>query len=192
MPGGEILSVPAPAAVDGIPSYLGQDAVNWDSDLESLHADSTETHFMDVLTRAAVFDAVRRSAPRFERILEVGCSSGFMLRELRMQWPDAALAGIDALADGLATARDRVPDAEIAHASATDLPVADASVDVVHARWAYFFGPGSEPGLRERIVLATKGGIAMGVPYDSSAATSPPPSTPRWRGSAPTASSCGR
>ncbi|MFC0206309.1 aldo/keto reductase [Novosphingobium soli] len=28
----------------------------------------------------------------------------------------------------------------------------------------------AEPGLRERIVLATKGGIAMGVPYDSSAA----------------------
>lgn len=28
----------------------------------------------------------------------------------------------------------------------------------------------AEPGLRERIVLATKGGISMGVPYDSSAA----------------------
>lgn len=28
----------------------------------------------------------------------------------------------------------------------------------------------AEPGLRQRIVLATKGGIAMGVPYDSSAA----------------------
>lgn len=28
----------------------------------------------------------------------------------------------------------------------------------------------AEPGLRARIVLATKGGIAMGVPYDSSAA----------------------
>ena len=28
----------------------------------------------------------------------------------------------------------------------------------------------AEPGLRSRIVLATKGGIAMGVPYDSSAA----------------------
>lgn len=27
----------------------------------------------------------------------------------------------------------------------------------------------AEPGLRERIVLATKGGISMGVPYDSSA-----------------------
>lgn len=28
----------------------------------------------------------------------------------------------------------------------------------------------AEPGLRDRIVLATKGGISMGVPYDSSAA----------------------
>ncbi len=121
------------SVVNAIPSYLGEDAVNWDSALEDLHADSTESHFMDVLTRTAVFDAVFRSAVRTDRILEVGCSSGYMLAELQARWPKAQLAGLDALADGLATAQGRVPSAEIAHASATALPVADASVDVVIA-----------------------------------------------------------
>ena len=119
------------SSVDGIPSYFSGDAVNWDSSLEGLHADSTENHFMDVLTRTAVFDAISRNTSRVDRILEVGCSSGYMLAELHAKWPDAHLAGLDALPDGLATAQARVPSAEIAHASATDLPIKDSSVDVV-------------------------------------------------------------
>ena len=33
--------------------------------------------------------------------------------------------------------------------SAASIPLEDGTVDVVYATWAYFFGPGSEPGLRE-------------------------------------------
>ena len=38
------------------------------------------------------------------------------------------------------------PTSPCSRAAAEALPLPDASVDVVHARWAYFFGPGSEPG----------------------------------------------
>ena len=41
----------------------------------------------------------------------------------------------------------RLPNVSVLTGMAESLPVPDASVDVVHARWAYFFGPGSEPGL---------------------------------------------
>jgi SAM-dependent methyltransferase len=34
-------------------------------------------------------------------------------------------------------------------AGAESIPLADSSVDVAYATWAYFFGPGSEPGLQE-------------------------------------------
>jgi ubiquinone/menaquinone biosynthesis C-methylase UbiE len=34
-------------------------------------------------------------------------------------------------------------------ASADAIPLEEDSVDVAYATWAYFFGPGSEPGLRE-------------------------------------------
>ena len=40
-------------------------------------------------------------------------------------------------------------------------PLPDASVDVVHARWAYFFGPGCEPGLAELDRVVRRGGTAL-------------------------------
>lgn len=149
--------------VGGIPSYLEDGEINWDSALESLHADSTETHFMDVLTRSAVFDAVRRSATRVDRVLEIGCSSGFMLQELRRQWPGAQLAGLDALADGLETAHRRVCDAEIAHASATELPVADSSVDVVIAINVLEHVPDDAAAIREAARVLRSGGVLVAV-----------------------------
>ena len=48
-----------------------------------------------------------------------------------------------------------------ARALAEALPVPDASVDVVHARWAYFFGPGCEPGLAELDRVVRRGGTAI-------------------------------
>ena len=34
-------------------------------------------------------------------------------------------------------------------AGAAEIPLEESCVDVAYATWAYFFGPGSEPGLRE-------------------------------------------
>ena len=47
----------------------------------------------------------------------------------------------------LAAAGD--PTASVLAGGAEALPLADASIDVAHARWAYFFGAGCEPGLAE-------------------------------------------
>ncbi len=157
-----------PRAVrDGIPSFFDDSSVNWDTSLEDLHADITETHFMDVLTRTAVFDAIRRNVARVDRILEVGCSSGFMLEELRRQWPTAHLAGLDALADGLPMAHQRVPDAEIAHASATGLPIVDASIDVVIAINVLEHVPDDAAAFREAArVLRPNGGFVAVIPHN--------------------------
>jgi SAM-dependent methyltransferase len=149
--------------VDGIASYFSGDAINWDSSLEGLHADSTENHFMDVLTRTAVFDAISRNAPSVDRILEVGCSSGYMLAELHAKWPDAHLAGLDALPDGLATAQTRVPSAEIAHASATDLPIEDSSVDVVITINVLEHVADDALAFRESARVLRPGGVLVGV-----------------------------
>ncbi len=151
------------ASIDGIPSYFDGEAVNWDSSLEDLHADTTENHFMDVLTRTAVFDAIRRNASTVDQILEVGCSSGLMLAELHEQWPDAQLAGLDALADGLVAAQARVPQAEVAHASATDLPVDDGAVDVVITINVLEHIADDATAFREAARVLRPGGIFVGV-----------------------------
>jgi hypothetical protein len=46
-----------------------------------------------------------------------------------------------------------------------------ASVDIAHARWAYFFGPGCEPGLAELARVLRRGGTAFIVDIDATRST---------------------
>ena len=55
--------------------------------------------------------------------------------------------------------------------TAQQVPLPDASVDVVHARWAYFFGPGCEPGLRELDRVMRRGGTAFVIDNDATRST---------------------
>ena len=51
------------------------------------------------------------------------------------------------------------------------LPFADGSFDVAHARWAYFFGPGCEPGLAELERVIRPGGAAFVLDNDATRST---------------------
>lgn len=56
--------------------------------------------------------------------------------------------------------------ASVLMGSAAAIPLRDASVDIVHARFAYFFGPGCEPGLRELERVIRSGGTAFIIDND--------------------------
>ena len=49
--------------------------------------------------------------------------------------------------------------------------MADHSVEMIHARWAYFFGPGCEPGLTEVARVLRPGGTAFLIDNDASRST---------------------
>lgn len=55
--------------------------------------------------------------------------------------------------------------------AAQAIPLPDRSVDVVHARWAYFFGPGCEPGLAEVARVLRPGGTAFVIDNDATTST---------------------
>jgi SAM-dependent methyltransferase len=115
-------------------AYLDAGADGWSAELEALHVGSSLEHPIDVLTRATAVAALRgaRLGAR-PSLVDVGCSSGHLLADLRAEWPAGALAGVDAEASGLPAAHAAVPDAALFHASATDLPFADATADALVA-----------------------------------------------------------
>ena len=63
-------------------------------------------------------------------------------------------------------ARLGVLNASVLVGSAASIPLRDDSVDLVHARFAYFWGPGSEPGIAEVRRVLRPGGTAFIIDND--------------------------
>jgi SAM-dependent methyltransferase len=102
--------------------------VNWSEALEEMHEESSHTHFIEVWTRRAVL-ARLGVLPAAPAVIDVGCSTGYLLADLRSRLPDATLIGIDLVVSGLRKAHTQVPDALLLHADACALPLEDACVD---------------------------------------------------------------
>jgi ubiquinone/menaquinone biosynthesis C-methylase UbiE len=105
-------------------------------------------------------------------VLDLGCGTGFHLP----LWAETAsrVVGVEPHPPLVALARRRtrrLAGVRVLEGMAEALPVPDASVDVVHARWAYFFGPGSEPGLRELTRVVRRGGTAFVIDNDPTRST---------------------
>ena len=75
---------------------------------------------------------LRRYFPAAERLLDVGCGTGFVLEGVRQSAPSLALAGCDLRIETLDIARQRVPGALLFAADMTSLPFA-SEFDVVTA-----------------------------------------------------------
>jgi ubiquinone/menaquinone biosynthesis C-methylase UbiE len=105
-------------------------------------------------------------------VFDVGCGTGFHLP--RFAATAESVTGVEPHPDLAAIARRRtrsLPSVTVLEGTAQALPVADASVDIVHARWAYFFGPGCEPGLAELDRVVRRGGTAFVIDNDATRST---------------------
>ena len=105
-------------------------------------------------------------------VLDVGCGTGFHLAWFAET--AAAVVGVEPHTDLATLARRRtrrLPNVTVHQGVAQSLPLPDASVDVVHARWAYFFGPGCEPGLAELDRVVRRGGTAYVIDNDATRST---------------------
>lgn len=113
---------------------------------------------------------LERAAPWTGRtLLDLGCGSGFWLP----RYADAAqVIGVEPDPDLLPLARARTGGAQVLAGSAEHLPLPDDSVDVVHARFAYFFPSPDhdcDPGLAEAARVLRPGGSLLVIDNDHDA-----------------------
>jgi SAM-dependent methyltransferase len=100
-------------------------------------------------------------------VLDLGCGDGFHLP--RFAGTARTVVGVEPHLPLVRRARLRVADlatVDVLSGSAQRIPLDDSSVDVVHARTAYFFGPGCEPGLQEADRVLRPGGVLAIVDLD--------------------------
>ena len=64
-------------------------------------------------------------------MIEIGCSTGYLLADLRAHFRDARLIGLDFIVSGLHKARANVPNALVAQADACHLPLPDRCADAI-------------------------------------------------------------
>ena len=108
-------------------------------------------------------------------VLDIGCGTGFHLPRFAVR--AAKVIGVEPHPPLTARARARAaadPGAariSVRSGTAQILPVPDACVDVAHARWAYFFGPGCEPGLAGLGRVMGRGGTAFVIDNDARRST---------------------
>jgi SAM-dependent methyltransferase len=105
-------------------------SANWSEDLEEFHEESTRDHPIEVLTRQTVLSLLN-ALTATATIVEVGCSTGYLLDDLRAAYPSAKLAGFDLIPSGLHKAHATMPDCLVAQADACELPLADGCADAV-------------------------------------------------------------
>lgn len=119
-------------------------------------------------------DAALRSLADWDgtTVLDLGCGTGFHLPGFAAT--AGQVIGVEPHPDLLALARRRtrtLGNVTLLQGTAQEVPLPASSVDVVHARWAYFFGPGCEPGLAELDRVVRRGGTALVIDNDGSRST---------------------
>jgi SAM-dependent methyltransferase len=100
-------------------------------------------------------------------VVDVGCGDGFHLPRFAQR--ARSVVGVEPHPPLVIRARQRLrgqSHVRVVAGCAQQLPLPDSSADLVHARIAYFFGPGCEPGLAEAGRVLRAGGTLAIIDLD--------------------------
>lgn len=103
-------------------------------------------------------------------VVDIGCGAGYHLPEFART--ARRVVGVEPHAPLVQSAQARTREdttIEVVAGSAESTGLADSSVDVVHARTAYFFGKGCGRGIAEAMRILRPGGALVVVDLDVSA-----------------------
>lgn len=105
----------------------------WSDDLTRLHEEAAGSdHPVDLASRRDALAQLKRYAG-FDGavVMEIGCSSGFMLKNIRSQMPAARLVGADVVSHPLQVLAQQLPDVPLLRFDLLRSPLPEACVDAI-------------------------------------------------------------
>jgi ubiquinone/menaquinone biosynthesis C-methylase UbiE len=96
---------------------------------------------------------------RPERILDIGCGTGRLLRKAALRWPAAKLGGVDPAAGMVTEARRLTPQADFQVSLAESIPLPDDSVDLVLSTMSFHHWQDQGQGVKQVGRVLHPGGI---------------------------------
>lgn len=144
-------SLPVPEGYSDIPKWDGQHFVfggqrtpvleysenfaGWSDDLTALHEEAAgDNHPVDLASRKDAISQVGRSFSKpvsSSVIMEIGCSSGFLIKDLIKYFPDATVVGADVVKEPLNRLAKVFPGVPLIRFDLLKCPLPDQSVDVL-------------------------------------------------------------
>lgn len=140
---------PAPAGVSESPIWDGRDFIlsgqrtpvleysenfaGWSDDLTTLHEEASgDSHPIDLASRKEALAQVKHCAPDTNAvIMEIGCSSGFLLKDLVNSFPMSTVVGVDVVRGPLYKLAKVLPGTPLMRFDLLKCPLPDKSVDVL-------------------------------------------------------------
>lgn len=105
----------------------------WTDELTNFHERAAgDSHFIDIASRRHAISQIQKYCKLPSPIiLDIGCSSGFLLKDLRDSFQSALIMGADIVTMPLLNLARSQPDIPLLHFDLTRCPLPDQSVDVV-------------------------------------------------------------
>jgi len=104
----------------------------WTDELTTFHEKSAgNSHFIDLASRRhAISQVAQYTSKTSPAILDIGCSSGFLLTDLRASFHQAHIMGADVVLGPLLNLAKTSPEIPLLHFDLTRCPLPDDSIDV--------------------------------------------------------------
>ncbi len=105
----------------------------WSDDLTTLHEEATgDSHPVDIASRNdAIFQIKKFTLSSESVIMEIGCSSGYLIRDLAKSFPGAIIVGADVVKEPLYRLAKTFPCIPLIRFDLLQCPLPDQSVDVL-------------------------------------------------------------
>ena len=105
----------------------------WSDDLTTLHEEAAgDSHPIDLASRKDALAQVQKFMPSAQSvIMEIGCSSGFLIRDLAKAFPDAVILGADVVKEPLYRLAENLTGIPLIRFDLLQCPLPDQSIDVL-------------------------------------------------------------